>query len=63
MGERGDQPDLSGADLHIAIVVARYNEDVTKRLLRGALGALTQVFFQSIRLALIQVRVIAGEGQ
>ena len=42
MGERGDQPDLSGADLHIAIVVARYNEDVTRRLLRGALGALQE---------------------
>jgi 6,7-dimethyl-8-ribityllumazine synthase len=40
LGEKGSQPDLSGADLHIAVVVARYNEDVTKRLLRGALGAL-----------------------
>jgi 6,7-dimethyl-8-ribityllumazine synthase len=40
VGEKGGQPDLSGADLRIAIVVSRFNEDVTKRLLRGALGAL-----------------------
>jgi 6,7-dimethyl-8-ribityllumazine synthase len=42
LGEKGTQPDLSGADLHIAVVVARYNEDVTKRLLRGAMGALQE---------------------
>jgi 6,7-dimethyl-8-ribityllumazine synthase len=42
LGEKGSQPDLSGADLHIAVVVARYNEDVTKRLLRGAMGALQE---------------------
>jgi len=42
LGEKGEQPDLSGADLHIAVVVSRYNEDVTKRLLRGALGALQE---------------------
>ena len=42
MGEKGAKPDLSGADLHIAVVVARYNEDVSKRLLRGALGALEE---------------------
>ncbi len=35
-------PDLTGSDLHIAVVVARYNEDVTKRLLRGATGALEE---------------------
>ena len=40
MGERGAKPDLSGADLHIAVLVSRFNEDVTKRLLRGALGSL-----------------------
>jgi 6,7-dimethyl-8-ribityllumazine synthase len=40
VGAKGSQPDLSGDGLHIAVVVARYNEDVTKRLLRGALGAL-----------------------
>ena len=43
MGEKGETPDLSGSDLAIAIVVARYNEDVTRRLLRGALNALTEV--------------------
>jgi 6,7-dimethyl-8-ribityllumazine synthase len=43
LGEKGETPDLSGSDLAIAIVVARYNEDVTRRLLRGALNALTEV--------------------
>jgi len=42
MGEKGSEPDLNGADLHIAVIVSRYNEDVSKRLLRGALGALSQ---------------------
>lgn len=42
MGEKGSTPDLSGGDLRIAVVVARYNEDVSKRLLRGALGALEE---------------------
>ena len=36
MGEKGATPDLDAADLNIAIVVSRFNEDVTKRLLRGA---------------------------
>jgi len=40
MGEKGAKPDLSGGDLRIAVVVSRFNEDVSKRLLRGALGAL-----------------------
>jgi 6,7-dimethyl-8-ribityllumazine synthase len=42
VGEKGAAPDLSGADLRIAIVVSRFNEDVTRRLLRGALGALEE---------------------
>src|SRR6202165_3500926 len=42
MGEKGTKPDLSGSDLHVAVVVSRYNEDVSKRLLRGALGALVE---------------------
>jgi 6,7-dimethyl-8-ribityllumazine synthase len=42
VGEKGAQPDLKGDGLHIAVVVARYNEDVTKRLLRGALSALQE---------------------
>ena len=33
---------MSGSDLRIAIVVARFNEDVTRRLLRGALNALKE---------------------
>ena len=40
MGEKGGTPDLDGSELRIAIVVARFNEDVTKRLLRGAQEAL-----------------------
>src|SRR5258705_4026358 len=42
MGEKGSTPDLQGEDLTIAVVVSRYNEDVSKRLLRGALGALEE---------------------
>lgn len=42
MGEKGATPDLSGADLDIAVIVSRYNEDVSKRLLRGALEALKE---------------------
>lgn len=42
MGEKGAKPDLDGADLHIAIVVSRFNEDVTNRLLRGATEALQE---------------------
>jgi len=42
VGEKGAKPDLSGSDLRIAVVVSRFNEDVTKRLLRGALGALKE---------------------
>jgi 6,7-dimethyl-8-ribityllumazine synthase len=42
LGEKGAKPDLSGGDLRIAVVVSRFNEDVSKRLLRGALGALEE---------------------
>src|SRR5882762_11005799 len=42
MGEKGAKPDLQGEDLTIAVVVSRYNEDVSKRLLRGALAALEE---------------------
>ena len=42
MGEKGATPNLDGSDLSIAIVVARFNEDVTERLLRGAQEALKQ---------------------
>jgi len=40
MAEIGATPDLDGAELRIAIVVARANDDVAKRLLRGAQEAL-----------------------
>ena len=42
MGEKGAKPDLSGDDLTIAVVVSRFNEDVSQRLLRGALAALEE---------------------
>ena len=42
MGEKGTKPDLDGSDLRIAVVVARFNEDITKRLLRGAQESLQQ---------------------
>jgi 6,7-dimethyl-8-ribityllumazine synthase len=42
VGEKGAKPDLAGNDLKIAVVVARYNEDISRRLLRGALGALEE---------------------
>ncbi|HEX3507657.1 MAG TPA: 6,7-dimethyl-8-ribityllumazine synthase [Candidatus Dormibacteraeota bacterium] len=42
MGEKGETPELTASDLRIAIVVARFNEDVTRRLLRGALNALEE---------------------
>ena len=40
MAETGAQPDSDSSDLTIAIVVARANDDVTRRLLRGAQDAL-----------------------
>jgi 6,7-dimethyl-8-ribityllumazine synthase len=42
VGGKGAKPDLSGSELRVAVVVSRFNEDVTKRLLRGALGALEE---------------------
>lgn len=42
MAESAGAQNLDGSDLNIAIVVARFNEDVTRRLLRGALDALQQ---------------------
>jgi 6,7-dimethyl-8-ribityllumazine synthase len=46
MGERShekpQEEDLDAADLRVAVVVSRYNMDVSKRLLRGALGALEE---------------------
>jgi 6,7-dimethyl-8-ribityllumazine synthase len=42
VGEKGAKPDLAGTELNIAVVVARYNEDISRRLLRGARGALEE---------------------
>ena len=42
MAEHGAKPDLGGAELSIAVVVARENEDVARRLLRGALNVLEE---------------------
>jgi len=40
VAEQDATPDLDGAELQLAIVVARSNDDVTRRLLRGAQEAL-----------------------
>jgi len=40
VADTGAQPDPEGSDLTIAVVVARANDDVTRRLLRGAEEAL-----------------------
>ena len=44
MGERSHEKprteDLDASDLRVAVVVARYNTDISKRLLKGALQAL-----------------------
>ncbi|MGA7910150.1 MAG: 6,7-dimethyl-8-ribityllumazine synthase [Candidatus Dormiibacterota bacterium] len=42
MGEKGATPELEGAELGVAVVVSRFNEDISRRLLRGALDALGQ---------------------
>lgn len=46
MGERSrEKPaeeDLDASDLKVAVVVSRYNTDVSRRLLRGALDVLDQ---------------------
>src|SRR5262244_1256721 len=46
MGERSHErprpEDLDARDLRIAVVVSRFNLDISKRLLRGALQALEQ---------------------
>jgi 6,7-dimethyl-8-ribityllumazine synthase len=42
LGEKGAKPNLDGGELRIVVVVSRFNEDVTKRLLRGALAALEE---------------------
>lgn len=42
MGEKGATPELEGAELSIAVIVSRFNEDISRRLLRGALDALGQ---------------------
>ena len=46
MGERSHEKprpeDLDAGDLRVAVVVSRYNMDVSRRLLRGALDALEQ---------------------
>lgn len=40
MGVKGLKPDLDASGMRIAIVVSRYNEDISKRLLRGAMSSL-----------------------
>jgi 6,7-dimethyl-8-ribityllumazine synthase len=40
MGVKGLTPDLDASGMRIAIVVSRYNDDISKRLLRGAMRSL-----------------------
>src|SRR2546423_12408965 len=46
MGERShekpDDKDLDASELRVAVVVSRYNLDISKRLLRGALEVLDE---------------------
>lgn len=42
MAEVRSSPDLDGSELAIAVIVSRFHDDVTKRLLRGALDTLQQ---------------------
>jgi 6,7-dimethyl-8-ribityllumazine synthase len=42
MAEHGAKPDLDGSDLNVAVIVSRGEEDIARRLLRGALGVLEQ---------------------
>jgi 6,7-dimethyl-8-ribityllumazine synthase len=46
MGERSSrtprQEDLGASDVRVAIVVSRYNDDISQRLLDGALAALAE---------------------
>jgi 6,7-dimethyl-8-ribityllumazine synthase len=46
MGERSHEKpnseDLDASDLRVAVVVSRYNLDISRRLLRGALGSLEE---------------------
>ena len=42
VAEIGAKPNLEGDELHVAVIVSRRNDDVTRRLLRGALGALEE---------------------
>src|SRR4030081_428748 len=46
MGERShekpDEEDLDASDLRVALVVSRYNLDISRRLLRGALEVLEE---------------------
>lgn len=40
MGVKGLKPDLDAPGMRFAIVIGRYNEDISKRLQRGAMQAL-----------------------
>ncbi len=42
MGVKGLKPDLDAHGMRMAIVVARYNEHISKRLLRGAMRSLAE---------------------
>ncbi len=42
MGVKGLTPNLDASGMRMAIVVSRYNEDISRRLLRGAMKSLKE---------------------
>jgi 6,7-dimethyl-8-ribityllumazine synthase len=40
--EKPDAEDLDGSELRVAVVASRYNQDIVRRLVRGAQGALAE---------------------
>jgi 6,7-dimethyl-8-ribityllumazine synthase len=42
MGEKGKRGSLRGKGLRVGVIVARYNQDITEKLLEGALAKLEE---------------------
>jgi 6,7-dimethyl-8-ribityllumazine synthase len=55
MGERGTTGSHDASGLRVAVVAARYNEDISRRLLDGALGALERMGCSGERLTVAWV--------
>jgi 6,7-dimethyl-8-ribityllumazine synthase len=56
-GEDRSRPDLDASGMHVAIVAARFNEQVVDRLLDGALAALREMGADDDR---VEVRWVPG---